>query len=87
MITYLYLSLGEFAPLLMRPSLVNSYRASLVEIEGELITKYVVIIIIRETTTWCVQRVCGGGGCVVVGRSGWLISRRLLSADCWGPVR
>jgi len=35
--------------LLMRPSLVNSYRAPLVDTEGELITKYVVIII-RETT-------------------------------------
>ena len=58
MITYLYLSLGEFAPLLMRPSLVNSYRASLVEIEGELITKYVVIIIIRETTTCGVVYMC-----------------------------
>lgn len=69
MITYLYLSLGEFAPLLMRPSLVNSYRASLVEIEGELITKYVVIIIIRETTTWCI-RVCVAVVVVLVGRVG-----------------
>lgn len=43
--------------LLMRPSLVNSYRAPLVDTEGELITKYVVIII-RETTMcgWVVDR-------------------------------